>query len=138
MATIEIYEILKHFQKFYKSSPIPSMWLKLLKSYKGSKMISNLLMLRSEQPLTKHKGDLVFLKYIENDLWFIHHIHKHFKELQKFYKSKPSRTLWLDSFGNDMSLKLTSHIFNQPKYHNFSLRFPKAILICTTSNPCHA
>ena len=42
--------------------------LKLFKNYKGSKMMSNLPMLRSKQPLTEHKVDLVFFKYIENDL----------------------------------------------------------------------
>ena len=129
---------LNFFQKLYKSSPTPFMWLKLLKNYKDTKMISNLLLLGSKQPLTEHKVDLVFFKYIENNLWFIYHIHDHFKELQKLYKSRPSRSLWLDSFWNDISLKLTSHVFYKAKYHNFLLLFPKAILICTPSNQYHA
>ena len=116
---------LNFFQKLYKSSPTPFMWLKLLKNYKGTKMISHLLMLRSKQPLTEHKVDLVFFKYIENDLWFINHIHDYFKELQKLYKSRTSRSLWFDLFWNDISFKLTSHVIYKVKYHNFLLFFPR-------------
>ena len=82
-----------NFFKNYKSSLTSFMWLKLLKNYEGTKMISNWLMLGSKQPLTEYKVDLVFFKYIGNNLWFIHHIHDHFKKLQKFYKSRPSRSL---------------------------------------------
>ena len=63
--------------------------------------------------------------YIGNNLWFIHHFHDHFRKRQKLYKSRQSRTLWLDSFWNDISLKFTSHVFYKAKYHNFSLLFPQ-------------
>ena len=59
----------------------------------------------------------VYMSYfnLNEEAFFMLKIYELFKELQKFYKSRPSRNLQLYMFSNDIGLKSKTHFLNCKK-----------------------